>query len=141
MKRPSRHKGAPKTEVTSATLMHAAGLYPAVGCGQSPEAGWGAPGNVCQAQGRSGQPLSSGCRLPAASLRTVRGDRLGWMRGPPSTSLTDGARPCVSESPWPESGAQPPGAGAHRQETTPQLRKLFLQLPALVPLSPLPPPT
>lgn len=60
------------------------------------------------------------------------------MRGPPSTSLTEGARPSVSESPWPERGAQPPGAGAHRQ-TTPQPRKLFLQLPALVSLSPLPP--
>ena len=70
----------------------------------SPEAGWGARGNVCQAQGRSGQPLSSGCLLPAVSWRTVRGDRPGWTRGPPSTSLTEGAWPCVSEIPWPEVG-------------------------------------
>ena len=67
----------------------------------------------------------------------MRGDRPGWTRGPPSTSLTEGARRCVSDIP--EMGAQLPGALARRQETTPPPRKLFLQLPALVPLSPLPP--
>ena len=46
---------------------------PRGGVRSEPEAGWGARGNVCQAQGRSGQPLSSGCLLPTASLRTVRG--------------------------------------------------------------------
>lgn len=46
---------------------------PRGGVRSEPEAGWGARGNVCQVQGCSGQPLSSGCLLPTVSLRTVRG--------------------------------------------------------------------
>lgn len=103
MKRPSRHEGTP-SEVTAATVMPAAGLCPAVGCAQTEPGGrLGSPGGrvpgtgtLCSAPLLTGsRPAGLGCLLPAASWRTVRGDRLGWTRGPPSTSLTERARPCV----------------------------------------------
>lgn len=103
--------------------MPAAGLCPGGGVrSDSPEA-VGARWNACQAQGRSGQPLSSGCLPPAAPWEdggeetgsvqetgAVRGDRPGWtVRAEHESDWRE--RRCVSDIPEMAQlpGARPPG--------------------------------